>query len=238
MNDEKSTVETLQNRILGLKEAVVGIPAVVSLLAVTLDVGFFYAVDLTFFTFFSLSEHVVFAFLMMPFAIALLLVVAFIMTLKRPAGQETPSGIRLVWWLDRILYLVLVVAGCWLLLRIQMYSVLGMAIVIGVLWRAVRREKKLAALLGAVASVFLMSLMLGADVATGLMDTPDMEHIIKTDNNEVRGVVLRSGDRGILFFNPSTKNPTLVKWDQIRSVTSVAPIESGWTKLLRLLLLR
>jgi hypothetical protein len=43
------------------KEALVLIPLIGSVLALTYDVGYFYGIDINFFTFFSVTEHLVFA---------------------------------------------------------------------------------------------------------------------------------------------------------------------------------
>jgi hypothetical protein len=49
------------------KTLVVGAPLFASSLAITYDVGFFFGADIGFFTFFSVSEHVVFALQAIPF---------------------------------------------------------------------------------------------------------------------------------------------------------------------------
>ena len=46
----------------------VGVPLLASSIAVFYDVGFFYALDASFFNFFSVSEHLVFSLQALPFA--------------------------------------------------------------------------------------------------------------------------------------------------------------------------
>src|SRR5260221_508806 len=55
-----------------LKDAVLFIPAAATLLAVSYDVGYFFEIDLQFFTFFSLGEHIVFALMALPQVLVLL----------------------------------------------------------------------------------------------------------------------------------------------------------------------
>jgi hypothetical protein len=57
------------------KALAVGAPLFASSLAITYDVGFFFGADIGFFTFFSLSEHVVFALQAIPFVLVPALVI-------------------------------------------------------------------------------------------------------------------------------------------------------------------
>src|ERR1700724_3804676 len=65
------TDEPALQRIPNLKEFFVAIPIVTTLIAVLYDVGYFIGVDPSYFSFFSLSEHTLFFFMAMPFALIL-----------------------------------------------------------------------------------------------------------------------------------------------------------------------
>src|SRR5687768_16252981 len=54
------------------KVGAIVLPAAATLLAISYDVGYFIGIDLRFFTFFSLSEHIVFALVALPLIILLL----------------------------------------------------------------------------------------------------------------------------------------------------------------------
>jgi hypothetical protein len=78
------------------------------LLAVTFDVGFFYAIEINFFTLFSLSEHVLFALQALPVAIVILLFVSIFLpfiardTLVITQPTPPPLWVRKHPWLAKI----------------------------------------------------------------------------------------------------------------------------------------
>jgi hypothetical protein len=55
------------------------IPLLAAILALSIDVGFFYAFEINFFTLFSLSEHVLFALEVLPVAIIVLFAATFLL---------------------------------------------------------------------------------------------------------------------------------------------------------------
>src|SRR3954447_10814562 len=61
--------EAVSSRVDVIKLVTVGAPLFATSLAIFYDVGFFYAIDAGFFTFFSLTEHLVFALQALPFAL-------------------------------------------------------------------------------------------------------------------------------------------------------------------------
>jgi hypothetical protein len=65
-------------------------PLIAATIAVSFDVGCFYAIDISFFTLFSLSEHIVFALEALPVALAGL----FIITILLPAMLSRSLPIR------------------------------------------------------------------------------------------------------------------------------------------------
>jgi hypothetical protein len=54
-------------------------PLIAATIAVSFDVGCFYAIDISFFTLFSLSEHIVFALEALPIALIILLLITIIL---------------------------------------------------------------------------------------------------------------------------------------------------------------
>jgi hypothetical protein len=54
------------------------IPLLGAAVALTYDVGFFYAIGISFFTLFSLSEHIVFAIQAFPVALAVLMLLSLV----------------------------------------------------------------------------------------------------------------------------------------------------------------
>jgi hypothetical protein len=71
------------------------VPLLGAALALTFDVGVFYAIGIDFFTLFSLSEHIVFALQALPVALLILLVIIMILPIipqKFPKQPDTPSS--------------------------------------------------------------------------------------------------------------------------------------------------
>jgi hypothetical protein len=66
-----SGTEDKKSEPLGFKELLVVVPVIGSSLAITHDVGFFYGLDIGYFTFFSIAEHVVFALQAIPFVLVM-----------------------------------------------------------------------------------------------------------------------------------------------------------------------
>ena len=67
------------------------VPLIATTLAVTFDVGYFYGLDINYFTFFSLSEHIVFALQALPIVIGILVFAPILLALQyfipaRPKG--------------------------------------------------------------------------------------------------------------------------------------------------------
>jgi hypothetical protein len=192
-------------------------------------VGFFYAIDFTLFSLFSLTEHLSFALLMIPFAVFILLLIALLTTVKKPQGKETPIGIKVVWWADRFLFGLLAAFSWWAYLKADLYSGVGLTIAIGILWRTIGSEKWIAGAIGIVSATFVLALFIGADMATQTILAPEREHIVKTDTNEIKGILLRSGERGLLLYDPKARTPMLLKWDKVNSLTSVPSSADYWT---------
>jgi hypothetical protein len=69
------------------------IPLLGAAIALTYDVGYFWAIDISFFTLFSLSEHIVFAIQPFPIALILLLPIsAILVNMSRGVPSVPPSN--------------------------------------------------------------------------------------------------------------------------------------------------
>jgi hypothetical protein len=86
------------------RELLVLIPLVGTALAVAFDVGYFTGVDINFFTFFSLSEHIVFALEVLPAALAGAVFISFcLFYLTRPVhlhGRRTSRPLVARWFIS------------------------------------------------------------------------------------------------------------------------------------------
>jgi hypothetical protein len=68
-----------EKKYLSIENYFTYIPLLAAILALSIDVGFFYAFEINFFTLFSLSEHVLFALEVLPVAIIVLFAATFLL---------------------------------------------------------------------------------------------------------------------------------------------------------------
>jgi hypothetical protein len=71
-----------------IKDYFVFVPFVLSAGAVTFDLGYFYGIDIKFFTLFTLSEHLLFALEALPSVFVIALTVTAIVFLSPPSGKS------------------------------------------------------------------------------------------------------------------------------------------------------
>jgi hypothetical protein len=90
-------------------------PLIAATIAVSFDVGCFYAMDISFFTLFSFSEHIVFALEALPIALIILLMITVILPLvlsrfqpSRPSTVATPNHFNVI---AAIVVLVILLLG-------------------------------------------------------------------------------------------------------------------------------
>ena len=224
MEREPAHLETNQRAVLPtLKEYAFFAPAIGGALAIAFDIGFFYGLNSGFFSVFSLSEHLVFAFGATPYAVLFLILGAIEWALVTRARRHTSiAAIR-----KNLIIFPLLIS----LILLSAFEV----------WR---REYLLAMSMGAIAAAFIpvyfieekyrwqfslffaspifglcLSFMLGVQIAHGLIsdNTKQKSKIEMEDGSILEGRLVRLGDRGILFYYPDRKIFALVPWNKIKN---------------------
>jgi hypothetical protein len=78
--------------------------------------------------------------------------------------------------------------------------------------------------LSALALIFCLafSFAFGLDTAIRYRNSNEFPYTIKTGETELKAKVVRSGDRGLLFYEKQSKHLLLMPWSRIQAVESVA----------------
>jgi hypothetical protein len=194
------------------------------ILAVVFDVGAFTAIGIGQFSLFSISEHGIFALEAMPyifsgmFLVLIYSAVANYIMLKR--HQRIPIDQRL------LLFVNIIVAS---FMVSQIYeknyyfaaAFAGLLVVLfGATFITLKEQHKLLSIpaicLGTTLTVFSLGFQYQQYVLK--LETHRYALRLKT-GTEISGSMLKSGERGILFFDQATKTIQFFRWDSIDKVT-------------------
>jgi hypothetical protein len=228
-------------------------PLLASSLAITHDVGFFVGTGIGFFSFFSLSEHLVFALQSLPFAIvpaAALLYwfggvwFTFYRTGSRDGmalAEETKDThtvkpdpmkkwrLRSYWSGVPLLFLALIAVGNgW----IRQY-VLGFLMVIMIIFFGIgaiiydrwkQRQIRAATAVASVIATLILSFLIGFQQAETVLESKTASETIIVDDNKALPVrLVRGGDKGVLFFSLDTKKVSFLRWESIKQIEAGSP---------------
>jgi hypothetical protein len=218
------------------------IPLLAAAVALSFDVGCFYAIQINFFTLFSLSEHIVFAIQAFPIALAILIPISGVFAVMgkgsasppRPATTGTLHGIR-KYIVSAILILLLISvfglavffiisSGAPELLFVLMeFAVLLLGIaLLDVLY------KRLFITLMLIFITLTISFAVGfrtgkaylVDNGSPNMVRPSLTNdVVKLTSGEtIGGRIIRSGDRGVMFYDPASGRIKFLLWATIGSI--------------------
>lgn len=215
-----------------LKDAVVVIPLLGSALAMSWEVGSFLPIGGAAFSYFSISEHLAFAVPALPFAIGFSIMMIFIGALNevifhpwlmRPRFKSL--GIPRSWTAVRrnVILKSLVIAAAFFVVAYARSSASIMAMDITVLsvmaclfFKA--RKTRLIALGGSLlASSLLLSLAFGVDFMRQRLNTEEPAHI-DTADGPISGVIVRTGERGVMLYDRTKLRLSFLRWDSIKGV--------------------
>jgi hypothetical protein len=206
-----------------LKDFAVIVPVAASALALTFDVGYFYAADIHYFSFFSLTEHLVFAAPVMPLAIAMVASGGMAsLFIKRRVGEPYQRPRILQWKVFVPIVLFLALGG----LLVRSYSVAMLVVWIVLLYviavtLTLRDRITKTHVFGSVLVVaFGFSFFWGVDSLGLDVRREETSNIINRSTDTLQVKVLRAGDRGVLIYDLSTKEFGLLRWDGIGSISS------------------
>lgn len=217
------------------KETLVLVPLLATALAICYDVGYFAQVNIGYFTFFSLSEHIVFALEVLPFALtaALGFVMWWVLSESRlrrknpavRAEEERAEKARD----NELAGSVYIIGGILFSLACAVFAAfflplsLSILLVIFYMYRAMRLSSlnKVGYAITLVLLVMLAPLGLGHDLALIKKYSTRMGSIIvPTSGEAMRANVVRSGDRGVVFYD-SERRVNLIRWENIKQIITV-----------------
>jgi hypothetical protein len=215
------------------------VPLLGAALALTFDVGYFFALNLSFFTLFSLSEHILFAIQSFPITLAVLLLCLIFagIFLNVPFHRNNPPteprrlhGLQLIIAFIVLALLVLALLG---FLFYLMYSTpitipLLIELFIGLGGWVFIDDPYKRAFTAAITVLFLLtfSFFIGYLFAASATTTADQRGFFQfgvgTINLEsgaqINGRIIRSGERGLLIYDPVSAELRFLSWKGINSI--------------------
>jgi hypothetical protein len=206
------------------KEALVLIPLIGSTLAITYDVGYFYGIDISFFTFFSVTEHFIFAMEALPLAFSFAVVIMFLIgteparRLKQRSEKRDTNK-----WLGWLMLLFPLLGLAWIVISIVYYGRVGAisaviaGTIMGYLYKTSQSRNVIFIGLGVV--VLLLAWGTGFDFGHSVLREVNTSHSIQTGNQALAVNIIRSGDKGVLYYEPKEKQIGFLKWDQIQKIS-------------------
>lgn len=239
--------ETIKlSTIASFRSFAVAIPIVASSIAIIYDVGFFVGIGVSFFTFFSITEHIVFALQAIPFALsAAILILAPVLGMwlghlssqrylekldaledEYSAREELKQSLKIVQTLLRYI----IFPSLLILLIVQIYRhqysfafllfLFSTILITPPSW--IRKIGLLRFLLLSTVPVAIIGpFLIGLDFANKiLMTKAPVESVIYSDKT-LDGRIIRAGDKGILFFSTNDKKVRFLQWDSFKQIETI-----------------
>jgi len=213
------------------KDALVALPFVGSAIAMSWEVGSFIPISGiggSTFGLFSLSEHLTFAMEALPFALVFAAFLPVIFAgaskpLRRrprlPDGRSMRIGLRIGVTILAVIGTGIAALGIYLRsspMLVLSFAVFAVAATIALyppamfLW-----PKQL--FIGVAAFAMAMAMALGVDYTRAILNSPGphtVRAVINDTSKEV--VVLRTGERGLLIYEPDSRHFAFAKWDVVK----------------------
>ncbi|QIP05752.1 hypothetical protein [Bradyrhizobium symbiodeficiens] len=232
-----------------LKVLTFGGPLLASSLAITYDVGFFVGVGIGYFSFFSLSEHLVFALQSLPFAIPPVAVLLIWVTtgwygyqqgyndavasesvdrkssklgsLLKRVGMEARTPWAL-WLMDGMLCLG-AFANLWVGQYAMAFMLSALAIYVLTAPGAHKTLRNRLPVLMAICVVaaLVLSFLIGLQRADSILKSKDASEMISVDDRSIPARLIRGGDKGILFFSLESRKVRFLRWDSIKQIETL-----------------
>jgi hypothetical protein len=207
------------------------VPVLAVALAITFDAGYFWGIDINFFTLFSLSEHLVFAIQAIPNVLEVMVICSIASPLIAWLLSDTKVEViklrkRRIWAQAGMLALIvaLLAYSIWVgdYIAFAFGAVLSAASLGVILSRrhllGYRRELLISYVVG---STFFMSFAIGyRDGYEYLRATEFHPHSIHLkDSTAIVGRIVRAGDRGILFVESKGNSLQFIRLEQVISIS-------------------
>jgi hypothetical protein len=203
------------------REALLVIPLTATALALSWEVGSFIPVGGAAFSYFSIAEHIAFAAPALPFA----LLIATAVVAGHLLGSATADKIlatRVRFMIRPVLFVL-----CGAAVALGVYRKSAALVTLGVIFLLVgcaillarSHLKRIGISTGLVSFALLFSVSLGVDYTRDRLNSasPELSSIQMTDG-VVSAVVIRSGERGLLYYDPSSKKIVFKKWELVKAI--------------------
>jgi hypothetical protein len=215
-----------------LRDTLVALPLYGAALGVTYDVGFFYGIGIDYFTLFSLPEHIVFALQAAPVALLVAFGIFYLVALFNLGTQviipTVPAfllraGRDIGPW---VLMLLLLIPGILFLQRGDYFfgtcSVVLFLITLNTS-APVAFPRRVVFGLSVAAGLLGVTFVLGIQNAISIWERNTATHSIVLSGRmaAVEGHLIRSGERGVLFLDTSTKTIEFILWKEITTIQSL-----------------
>lgn len=209
-------------------------------IAIAFDIGYFYGIDINLFTLFSISEHMLFSLEALPIALlamlCLIIFLTIINTAMRPllkyvlsptdgAQQHKKLRPRKTLFYGAALAIYILIVIFYTYYTNILYVLMIIISQLPIFFKDIPRKYMFGIILQVIMYVNLVifSLMVGVHMGEAyISDDLAAFHKISTNAGGVIYVrVIRSGERGVLFFDINDKHIKLLKWGDIEDITSL-----------------
>jgi hypothetical protein len=206
------------------KEAIVVIPLIGTAIAISYDVGYFYGIDINFFTLFSVAEHVVFALQAAPAALGTAILQIYVGSgFDIKVGKAIAAVGRRSNSFVHALAIVAIFVAVGTTIYFQKWGMAaGLAAgVVAALSRMIPFAKRTVYSVAGVL-VVVAAFAIGHDSARSYLSSDEVNHSIQIDKNFdlLKVHIIRTGDRGVLYYDPKVKQLSFVRWEAVKKLTS------------------
>lgn len=211
------------------KDALLLVPLTASALALCWEVGSFIPIGHAAFSYFSINEHVAFAASVLPLALVLavmmlparsftILIMEKLFSareLEAASGGPWPKRLRVSAITGFVVQVGFLLLGVYMKYAgLVTYSTLALVFIC--IGRYIRRSEVYAFF---VIAALLISTGVGVDTTRARINSTCCRSLIQTTDGDVSGVVVvRTGERGLLFFDPSKNRFVFKKWESVKQV--------------------
>jgi len=195
------------------------LPFGAAILAVTFDLGSFFAIGLGHFSLFGLSEHFLFAIESIPYLILLSLVYLMLVPVL---GRFLPKEFRDTQYVFLFVFYIAPIAASELLAGhklVALFAIAAIVTLIGVELISKQGSDAPLKMLNFAIGLIVLTFIMGYKIEKSIFDQATDRYEVKLkDGTLLQGELLKSGERGILFFTPSTKEIQFRRWDSLELI--------------------
>lgn len=230
MPPEKNEVSETAIERWSLKDGLVVVPFLSSALALTWEVGYFQRVGGSSFGLFSLAEHITFAIQALPFALGLTTFALLLWFLKPKTGPSLSLKQRSV-----TLFVIGGLTGTFMVAHfavgtgrldvgeiiLSIITVILFCLLIALAYQ--KMESPIAISVG-FSVAFLLAYGFGLQSARGQILSTRPLNIIKVGEKgkeaetEIKVRIMRTGERGVLYFDPAAQSFGLLPWEVVKRI--------------------